>query len=223
MRTSMAPLLKKTTTAKRSAFCTSSKKRKRNYHISTTIRRGYLKLRLGLENISLNHRGRTDRKKTSKVMRNFECILGGVVLLFFVGLVLICLFQSPPTFNSNIKGFNHETPTHNNLPLVAYFAQNWNQTWGGTGDDEGRGVAVDGSGNAFLVGHTSSYGAGGYDAFLAKYGSTGTQLWNLTIGGAGTDSGQGVALDGSGNAFLAGYTNSYGAGGYDGFLAKYGP
>jgi len=99
--------------------------------------------------------------------------------------------------------------------------QLWNQTWGGTGDDEAWAVAFDGSGNAFLVGFTNSNGAHGYDAFIAKYSTSGALQWSRTWGGNGEDRGYGVAVDGSGNAFLAGYTNSSGAGIYDSFIAKY--
>ncbi len=63
--------------------------------------------------------------------------------------------------------------------------------------------------------------AGADDAFIAKYDSAGTSLLNITWGGSYGDSGNGIALDGSGNIYITGYTNSFGAGQYDAFIAKY--
>jgi uncharacterized delta-60 repeat protein len=97
----------------------------------------------------------------------------------------------------------------------------WNRTWGGASDDQGFDVAADSSGNAYVVGRTQSFGAGGEDAFIVKYDSSGTQLWNRTWGEVDVDDGNGVALDPSGNVYLAGSTQSFGIGAYDAFLAKY--
>ncbi len=114
--------------------------------------------------------------------------------------------------------------TGNNAFLAKYDPSGtslWNRTWGGSQDDYGYGVATDGSGNAYLAGATRSYGAGANDAFLAKYDPSGTQLWNRTWGGGLSDEGYGVATDGSGNVYLAGATESFGAGLDDAFLAKF--
>ncbi len=94
---------------------------------------------------------------------------------------------------------------------------------GGSGDDFGRGVAVDGAGNAYVTGDTSSteatfpvtggpdltFNGGTSDAFVAKVNAAGTALLNCGyIGGSGNDVGQGVALDGSGGLYVTGYTTS---------------
>ncbi len=101
--------------------------------------------------------------------------------------------------------------------------QDWNHTWGGVGNDYAFGVFANGSGNTYLAGYTASYGAGGDDAFLAHYAPDGNQLWNRTWGGAGGDYTYSIFADGNGNAYLAGWTASFGAGGYDAFLVKYAP
>jgi len=114
---------------------------------------------------------------------------------------------------------------------------------GGSGYDYGNGIAVDGAGNAFVTGWTSStdfptqnplQGASGgrYDAFVAKLNATGTALvYSTYLGGSGYDYGNGIAVDGAGNAFVTGTTYStdfptknplqaaYGGGG-DAFVAK---
>jgi len=101
--------------------------------------------------------------------------------------------------------------------------QLWNVTWGGSNDDGSYSVAVDSANGAYLCGETSSFGAGSYDAFLAKYDSAGNQLWNVTWGGSNDDYGKGVTVDRYKKAYICGYTDSYGAGGDDAFLLKYDP
>jgi hypothetical protein len=92
---------------------------------------------------------------------------------------------------------------------------------GGTGDDDGYGVAVDSSGNAYLTGDTASTdfpttagafqttSGGGLDAFVTKLNPTGTALiYSTYLGGSDFDRGSGIAVDPSGNAYLTGSTNS---------------
>ncbi len=93
---------------------------------------------------------------------------------------------------------------------------------GGNGDDLGRGVAVDSSGNAYVTGNTSSTEAtfpvtvgpdltynGDGDAFVAKVNAAGTALLYCGyIGGSGGDAGYGIAVDSSGNAYVTGLTES---------------
>jgi hypothetical protein len=71
---------------------------------------------------------------------------------------------------------------------------------------------VDGSGNAYVTGDSSAtwgspvraYTAGD-DAFAAQLDATsGALLWNTFLGGSGTDTGFGIAVDGSGNAYVTG-------------------
>jgi hypothetical protein len=65
----------------------------------------------------------------------------------------------------------------------------WSQRFGGTGDDSGRVVAVDGTGNVLVTGTftgTVNFGggdltsAGGYDIFVAKYDSASTSHGSST-------------------------------------------
>jgi len=93
-------------------------------------------------------------------------------------------------------------------------------TYYGGGREEGFGVAVDGSGNAYITGTTVSTAniatngayqtslAGSDDAFLAKFSSSGSLQWATYYGGVGNEDGYGVSIDGSGNAYLTGFTSS---------------
>jgi hypothetical protein len=87
--------------------------------------------------------------------------------------------------------------------------------------DQCYGVAVDGSGNVYCAGKTGgSLGeanGGSYDAFVMKLNSSGSVQWIKQLGAVtavpGGDTSQydqcyGVAVDGSGNVYCAGYTSS---------------
>jgi len=97
----------------------------------------------------------------------------------------------------------------------------WGNTLGGTGSDFFRGVAVDSANNIIAVGVTTSAGAGGNDCLIARYNSSGTLLWQRTLGGTGSDFFNGVAVDSASNIIAIGVTTSDGAGNNDGLIAKY--
>ncbi|HEV2493118.1 MAG TPA: SBBP repeat-containing protein [Terriglobia bacterium] len=91
---------------------------------------------------------------------------------------------------------------------------------GGSGADFGQGLAVDSSGNAYVTGSTESTdfptakplqgGSGGAsDAFVTKVNPSGSTLvYSTYLGGSAADSGQAIAVDASGNAYVAGSTAS---------------
>jgi predicted secreted protein len=96
----------------------------------------------------------------------------------------------------------------------------WNQTYGGAGDDCARSIVQTSDGGYALAGYTYSFGAGGYDFWLVKTDSAGNMQWNQTYGGTGDDYAYSVVQTSDGGYALAGYTNSFGAGGYDFYLVK---
>lgn len=91
---------------------------------------------------------------------------------------------------------------------------------GGSGTDRALGIAVDSSGNAYVTGRTGSSSfplsnalqtaiGGGFDAFVAMVNPAGsTLLYSTYLGGSGFDSGNGIAVDPSGNQYLAGESDS---------------
>ena len=99
----------------------------------------------------------------------------------------------------------------------------WQKTWGGSDGDWGYGVAVDESGDIYVTGRTENFGAGNDDLVLLKYSADGSLLWQMTWGGSDCDWGWGVAVDGSGNIYVTGRTNSFGVGDYDLVLLKFSP
>ncbi|MBK7384909.1 MAG: SBBP repeat-containing protein, partial [Flavobacteriales bacterium] len=113
------------------------------------------------------------------------------------------------------------------IPYDAYLVKfssagvrQWGTYYGGSGDDEGRSCAVDGSGNVYLAGYSlgsltgiASGGhqnahAGNNDAFLVKFNSAGVRQWGTYYGGAEDETRSSCATDGSGNVYMAGITLS---------------
>jgi hypothetical protein len=125
---------------------------------------------------------------------------------------------------------------------------------GGSLPDYGRGIAVDASGNAYITGETASDSfpttdnaydktlAGTTDAFVARIGMKNDPqvghevpylVYSTFLGGNDVDSGSGIAVDGQGNAYVTGWTNSFEfpnnrpsipfLGGNDVFVTKFGP
>jgi hypothetical protein len=116
---------------------------------------------------------------------------------------------------------------------------------GGSGFDRGLAIAVDSDGNAYVVGETesadfptaeplqSAFGGGLGDAFVAKLTETGAAFgYSTYLGGSGLDRALGVAVDGTGNAYVTGDTESTNfqttglqiapGGGFDAFVSKIG-
>ena len=91
---------------------------------------------------------------------------------------------------------------------------------GGSQNDTAFGLALDSTGSAYIVGETyssnfpTSMGAfqttlgGTHNGFVTKLTSTGTLGYSTYLGGNEQDTAAGVAVDSSGNAYIAGRTRS---------------
>jgi hypothetical protein len=93
---------------------------------------------------------------------------------------------------------------------------------GGSGIDYANGIAVDGQGQAYVTGGTDSSDfpvtgsafqttapGGNDDAFVAQLNADGSRLAYATyLGGNNYDVANGIAVDGNGQAYVTGYTNS---------------
>ncbi len=91
---------------------------------------------------------------------------------------------------------------------------------GGSGIDGGSAIAVEAGGAAVVTGFTASVNfptvrpaqqanaGGSFDAWVARFDPQGQLNYSTYLGGSGNDSGFGVAVDPSGNAYVMGLTDS---------------
>ena len=96
----------------------------------------------------------------------------------------------------------------------------WNKTYGGVGSDKAFSVAQTANGGYAVAGETSSFGAGNLDVWLIKTDSNGNMMWDRTYGGASVDTARSIQETIDGGYVIAGWTNSFGAGGTDFWLLK---
>jgi hypothetical protein len=94
----------------------------------------------------------------------------------------------------------------------------WARNLGGSSQDFGFGIALDGGGAVYTAGYflgTCDFdpgvgtlniaSAGAEDAFVCKLDAAGSLVWARTLGGPGNDRAFGVVPDGSGGAYLTGH------------------
>lgn len=120
-----------------------------------------------------------------------------------------------------------------NTSAVGLASLTWATRFGGSDWNFAYAVAVNAAGQAYVTGYTTSFdfptispspfgpaqpgcGSDGNcntrvaDAFVSKFEAAGTALiYSTFAGGSATDSGYGIAIDASGNAFVAGLTHSF--------------
>jgi hypothetical protein len=117
-----------------------------------------------------------------------------------------------PNYAGNIDAFTAKLTNTGQLAYGTYV--------GGSGADWGYGIAVDTNGNAYLTGSTSSNDfplanpfqsslTGQGDAFVTALNPTASAfVYSTYLGGSASTSGSGIAVDGTGEAYVAGSTNS---------------
>lgn len=149
-------------------------------------------------------------------------------------------FGSITLTNADPNGFNRDI-------FVAKYDTDGNVLWaksaGGTGNDAGNAIAVDGDGNVYITGEfkgtadfsgtsLSQTNANTEEIFVAKYNSSGTMQWAKRAGGVGRDWGYGIAVDQDGAVYVTGnFTNnvdfdgtpysSISGNNADGYIAKF--
>jgi hypothetical protein len=124
-------------------------------------------------------------------------------------------YNSAPTFGSTTLAFS----SVGNIFIVKYSPAGnvvWARGVGGTGFDQPRSIATDGSGNVYITGVFDSpsitfgattltnAGTGNIDMFIAKYDTLGNVLWAKRAGGTKREFAEAVTVDFSGNVYVSG-------------------
>lgn len=154
--------------------------------------------------------------------------------------------SSPSTAYAYLYGFEVGS-YQQDLPLVIDPVLIYGTYLGGTNNDFGWAIALDGAGNHYIAGETwsldfplfspvqGSHPGGTRSAFVTKINSTGTALlYSTYLGGSGEDLALGIAVDGAGAAYVTGQTSSSNfptvlpiqgstGGGWDAFVTKLDP
>lgn len=107
--------------------------------------------------------------------------------------------------------------------VSARAAQKWAARYDGGQSDYAEAIATDGSGNVYVTGYI---GGDGWEVATVKYDSAGTQLWvrryNHSSGSGLADVGRAITVDGSGNVYVTGTTDTgFGMTDYDILTIKY--
>jgi hypothetical protein len=93
-------------------------------------------------------------------------------------------------------------------------AVGWNK------EEYARAVAAVSDGGHVLAGNTNSIGAGARDVHLVKITGSNYREWEKSFGGTNNDGAEAVVVAPDGGYVLAGYTESFGAGGRDMYVVK---
>jgi hypothetical protein len=94
------------------------------------------------------------------------------------------------------------------------------KSYGNSGYDFGRDIKQDLDTGYIATGSSSSFSNGSADAFLLKVDSLGNFKWSYNYGGQETDWGESVVVTHDSSYAIGGYTNSFGAGGFDFYLVR---
>ncbi|MEO8380533.1 MAG: SBBP repeat-containing protein [Acidobacteriota bacterium] len=148
------------------------------------------------------------------------------------GFAYVTGFTSSPAFSNfptTLGAFKTVNTGSSDDAFVAKVSQNgsalvYSTLLGGTGSDTAFGIAIDGTGNAYVTGFARSLDfpttagvvqpanasvSAEYDAFVAKMNPAGTALvYSTYLGGTGSDTAYAIAIDGGGDAYVIGSTSS---------------
>ena len=127
-----------------------------------------------------------------------------------------------------VTGYSVGSGTGRDYATIRYSsagAQEWIARYNGPGnsDDWANAIAVDGEGNVYVTGFSSDSGTG-VDYATIKYNSSGVEQWVRRYHGPGNgdDKARSIAVDGSGNVYVTGWSWDSGTG-YDYATIKYVP
>jgi len=110
-------------------------------------------------------------------------------------------------------------------PVITVNVQNalsslWKRTFGGSKDDEALSIQQTADGGYIVAGFTESFGEGKRDVYIIKLDEYGKKVWEKTYGRSAYDEAFSIQQTADGGYIVAGYTDSFGAGGADVYIIK---
>ena len=135
-----------------------------------------------------------------------------------------------PSENVYITGYADVVGQANNVIIAKYNTSGtiqWQKQLAGVGtrNDYGTSIAVDSASNVYVTAYSNAaLGGGNFDFLTFKLDSSGSMLWQHSLGGSGgsgtgSDFGVGIALDSASNVYVTGFSDNNST--YDLVLAKY--
>jgi uncharacterized delta-60 repeat protein len=129
--------------------------------------------------------------------------------------------------NAYVTGYSTGSGTLQDYATIRYYPNGdtaWVRRYNGPADssDYARDIVIDDSGFVYVTGYSDSTGTY-QDCLTIKYDSSGNEVWmrRYDYGVSGTDQPNDLAIDGSGNVYVAGYSGSGGTAGLDYATIKY--
>nr|MBK9651103.1 T9SS type A sorting domain-containing protein [Bacteroidota bacterium] len=158
----------------------------------------------------------------AKSVGGYASDISNSVTVDYMGCIVITGIFDSPTITFGSKTLNNVGDK--DIFIAKYSTDGvllWAKSEGGSYQDQATSVIADATGNIIVVGYFDSpvlnvgttpltnTGIPGYtDLFIAKYDSTGSELWSKSAGGIYTDKANGVAIDFYGSIIVAGYFES---------------
>ncbi len=94
------------------------------------------------------------------------------------------------------------------------------KAYGNTGFDFSRDIQQDNDTGYVITGSSSSFSPDNGDAYLLKLDVSGNFEWSHNYGGSGADWGEALVITNDSTYAIGGYTNSFGAGGFDFYAVR---
>ena len=105
------------------------------------------------------------------------------------------------------------------LSLLSYGQNSFFKMYSGSGYDRGEGIVQLEDSSYVITGSSSSWSESS-QAFLLKIDTAGNYLWSQSYGGAESEAGKRVLYNADLGYYIAGFSNSFGAGDFDAYLVK---
>ena len=105
------------------------------------------------------------------------------------------------------------------VSLLSYGQNNFFKMYSGSGYDRGEGIVQLEDSSYVITGSSSSWGESS-QAFLLKIDTVGNYLWSQSYGGPESEAGKRVLYNADLGFYIAGFSNSFGAGDFDAYLVK---